>query len=113
MPEPRSSAGAFSLDSVLSGGRMQDPTVFLGPVESNNFDTPAKATTRARSRAAVRVCLGALAGLVAVVIIVPTLGFQDIATYTVMPGAPARVITALKDTGLDVGANLSPRSGDG
>ena len=96
-------------ESVLSGG-VQSPTVFVGPVESNSFGTLATATTDAQGRAAVRVRLGRVVGTGGVVVSVPTLGFQDTATYTITPGAPARVVAALKDTALYVGASVPLRA---
>ncbi|HET8654568.1 MAG TPA: hypothetical protein VFL93_03560, partial [Longimicrobiaceae bacterium] len=52
----------------------------------------------AEGLASVRVRFGHVAGVGEVVVTAPTLGYQDTARYTVLPGAPARTAIEPRDT---------------
>jgi hypothetical protein len=64
-------------------------------------------TTDVDARAKAIVRLGTVAGKAVVRVTVPELGLEDSATFTVNPGAPARMILSPRDTGLDIGGTFT------
>lgn len=64
-------------------------------------------TTDAHGRATVTVQLGHVAGRAVVRLTVPEFGLEDSATYTVLPGAAARVYALAADTALTIGASAN------
>lgn len=97
-------------ESIMVGTQYnQAPTVWVGPIASNAFGYFFADTTDASGRASVRVRLGTRAGPGGVIVSVPTLGFQDTATYTIEPGAAARLVSAPKDTTILAGRSFNLR----
>jgi len=66
-------------------------------------------TTDAQGRAKVTVRLGHVAGPAVVRLTVPEFGLEDSATFTVLPGAAARVRATVADTVLAIGATTTVR----
>ena len=78
------------------------PTCGLGGGYGYTAFTVDTADAKGQAKAIVR--LGRVAGRAVVRLSVPELGLVDSATFTVTPGAPAKVLALAADTALDVGA---------
>lgn len=74
--------------------------MYVESLTSTYYDTFAPAVTDAAGRAAVLVQMGRVAGPARIAISVPTLGLQDTARYTVLPGRPAAVTMLPSDTSM-------------
>ncbi|HEX8848401.1 MAG TPA: hypothetical protein VF761_02620 [Gemmatimonadaceae bacterium] len=74
------------------------------------YGGPAVDSTDARGRAIVMVTMGPVAGTTSLAISVPSLSLATTATYTIRPGAPAKVVAAPKDTALYVGRSYTLRA---
>lgn len=66
-------------------------------------------TTDSQGRAKAIIRLGQVAGRAVVNLGVPELGLEDSASFTVTPGAAARVRAIVPDTGLDIGQTATLR----
>jgi hypothetical protein len=75
-------------------------SAYVSKLDRNAFGVLVADTTDARGRASALVKLGTKAGPALVVVQVPELGAVDTATYTVLPGAAARVRAIPKDTAM-------------
>lgn len=64
-------------------------------------------TTDRSGRVKAVVRLGSVAGKGVILVTVPELGVQDSATFTVTPGAPAKMILSQRDTTLDIGGTAT------
>lgn len=67
-------------------------------------------TTDNLGRAQATLNLGTIPGTAAVLVIAPTLNKTDMARFTVLPGAAARVRVAYADTALDIGGTATLRA---
>ncbi len=84
------------------------PYVVVSDPMTNIYNLFAGTTTDGIGRAAVRVQLGAGAGIAKVAINVPSLGISDTAQFTVLPGSPA--ILTRHDTVITLGATVQLNS---
>jgi Tol biopolymer transport system component len=75
----------------------------IAPLTSTFFGTFLASATDENGRSSVLVRLGFKAGTARILVTVPTLGLIDTATFTVLPGNPARVTITPIDTLLYVG----------
>lgn len=73
-------------------------------------DGPGRLATDATGRAVTPLRAGTQAGTARVIIRVPSLGYLDTATYTVLPGAAAGIVALPRDTALYVARTLPPRA---
>ena len=73
-------------------------------------DGPGRLATDATGRAVTPLRAGTLAGTARIIIRVPSLGYVDTATYTVLPGAAAGVVALPGDTALYVSRTLPLRA---
>lgn len=64
-------------------------------------------TTDRTGRVKAVIRLGTVAGKAVVRLTVPEFGVQDSATFTVTPGAPARIVLSPRDTTLDIGGTVT------
>jgi hypothetical protein len=87
----------------------QAPYAELAPLASQSFSPFRVDTTDTSGRVAMVVRLGLRAGAAAVRISAAQLGLETQATYTVRPGAPARVTLDPADTALYVGGAFALR----
>ena len=78
---------------------------------STSFDNFATGSTDGAGRAAVLVQMGPVAGPARIAISVPTLGVQDTARYTVLPGQPSAILLTPLDTAMYVGSSYTIRGG--
>jgi hypothetical protein len=102
----------FEAQPALSPPRgYYDPAVLVcaltaptcGPSAFGDQMQLATELTDAQGRAKVTVRLGHVSGQAVVHLVVPELGLLDSATYTVKPGAVARVVAEAVDTALEIG----------
>ena len=101
---PATNPGPFSQPSVYVCG-IAVPTCG-GPFNGGSFFTD---TTNAQGRVGAAVRLGVVAGRAVIRLVVPELGLQDSATFTVTPGRATRVAALTADTALDIGATATLR----
>jgi hypothetical protein len=85
-----------------SVGFGKDPVVYP--------DGPGRLATDATGRAGTPLRAGTLAGAARIIIRVPSLGYVDTATYTVLPGAAAGVVALPEDTALYVARTVPLRA---
>jgi hypothetical protein len=85
--------------------------MFVGALTSTSFDIFAASETDGAGRASVMLQMGTIAGPARIAISVPTLGVQDTARYTVLPGQPSAIFIAPLDTEMYVGASYAIRGG--
>lgn len=95
-----------------SGLQVTGPQIRLAPAGTT---TPGfgevNLTTDTAGRAAARVSFAERAGPASVTMLVPTLGYADSARYTVLPGAPAALRLAPRDSAVFLGRTLTLRVG--
>lgn len=91
------------LDLTGYPGGYNLPTIGVAPV-------PDVDTTDASGRVKVAVRFGSIAGTARVRIVVPLFGYTDSASFTIRPGAAARVKIANADTTLSVGGTVTLRT---
>jgi hypothetical protein len=89
--------------------RNSRPTVTFSSLTGRYYAGLAADTSDSSGRARVLVRLGTEAGPAEAIISVPALGLQETATFTVLTGAPARVIVAPQDSALYVGREYTLR----
>ena len=87
-------------------------SAYLGPKEQANpgihfFEQTVVTRTDAQGRASTGVQLGAKVGPAAVIVMVPFVGMEDTARYTITAGNPARVIVAPKDSAAYAGGGYT------
>lgn len=82
----------------------------VGQIGSQSFGASVVQETDGQGRAGVRVQLGNVPGAALVVATVPLHGLADTARFTVLPGAPARVIIAPRDSTLLLGTGVTLRT---
>lgn len=80
--------------------------VLVGDVSSVGASSFLAETTSARGEALARIVLGSVAGAGRVLIEVPEAGLEATATYTITPGAAARIVLPATDTTIAVGHSL-------
>lgn len=78
---------------------------------SNSFSTFATGATDAAGRAGVLVQFGSVAGPARIAVSAPTIGVEDTARFTVLPGQPSRVTLAPADTAIYAGRTFTLRGG--
>lgn len=83
--------------------------VLVSDVGGDRFAALVADSTDAAGRAHARVAFGTVAGPGSVRVVVPTLGLQTTASYTIRPGAAARVVTSPQDTMLSIGRSATIR----
>jgi hypothetical protein len=94
----------------LSDPAAGDVTVQVANVPTDPFAALATVVTDSAGRASVRLRMGIRAGAAGVEVrSQPTGGQADTARYTVLPGAPARVRVAPRDTAVFIGRTIAPR----
>ena len=93
-----------------AGGTFQSE-MLVGALTSTFYSTFATGETDGAGRASVIVQMGTVAGPARIAISVPTLGVQDTARYTVLPGQPSRILITPLDTAMYVGASYTIRGG--
>lgn len=87
-----------------------DVTVQVANFPTDPFSLATSAVTDSVGRASVRLRMGVRSGPGGVVVRVHQAGGQaDTAAYTVLPGAPARVRIAPRDTAVFLGRTVTPR----
>jgi len=91
-----------------AGGTFQSQ-MLVGALTSTFFSNFATGETDGSGRAAVLVQMGGTAGPARIAISVPTLGVQDTARYTVLPGQPSAILITPPDTAVYVGASYTIR----
>jgi hypothetical protein len=96
-------------EAMISSTSVTEMTV--APLTSTFYQTFATGETDAAGRAAVLVQLGRVAGPARIAISVPTLGVQDTARFTVLPGRPARILMLPADTAVYGSGSYTIRSG--
>ena len=105
--EVRDSTGRIAKGVTVQFNRL-GPTnqafVTVSSVATPNFLPTAADTTDAQGRASTLVRYGWLPGTALVEVAVPALGLFDTVSYTLMPGAPARVFVSPADTSIAIGA---------
>ena len=87
------------------------PEMTVEGLTSSYYDTFATGETNDAGRVAVLVQLGAVAGPARIAIWVPTLGVQDTARYTVLPGQPAGILLMPSDTSMYTSGSYTIRGG--
>jgi hypothetical protein len=85
--------------------------MLVGSLTSTSFNIFAAAETDGAGRAAVLVQMGTVAGPARIAISVPTVGVEDTARYTVLPGQPSAILIAPLDTAMYVGGSYTIRGG--
>ncbi len=78
---------------------------------STSYATFATGATDGAGRAAVLVQMGTVAGPARIAVSVPTLGVEDTARYTVLPGQPYAILLTPLDTAMYVGSSYTIRGG--
>lgn len=96
---PISRPGGYAVPGVLVGG--------LAAPGASSF---LAETTSAQGIAFARIVMGRVAGNAAVAITVPQVGVSDTARFTVMPGAPVRLVMPIADSAIAIG-NAVPLAG--
>lgn len=92
-------------------GRYFQPEMFVETLTSTYYQTFATGETDAAGRAAVLVKMGYAAGPARIAISVPTLGVQDTARYTVLPGRAAAITMLPSDTSMYTTGSYTIRGG--
>lgn len=85
--------------------------MFVQSLTSTIFTNFATGETDAAGRAGVLVQFGMAAGPARIAISVPTIGVQDTARFTVLPGGSSRIALAPADTALYAGRTFTLRGG--
>jgi hypothetical protein len=85
--------------------------MMVAALTSTSYNNFATGETDAAGRAAVLVQMGPIAGLARIAISVPTLGVEDTARYTVLPGQPSAILLTPVDTAIYVGSSYTIRGG--
>lgn len=85
--------------------------MLVGALTSTSYDIFATGETDGAGRAAVLVKMGTVAGPARIAISVPTLGYQDTARYTVLPGQPSAILIMPGDTAIYAGSSYTIRGG--
>lgn len=93
------------VDMKNSGGYAQT-TAFVEALDANGFSNFAGPTTDTQGRTGVYVKLGTLAGPARVALAVPAYGYADTVSFTVQPGAPAKLSFLPADTGVTIGKSV-------
>lgn len=104
----------FQAQPSADSTRRSEPAIFVcslgaqncGPISGTAL---AVDTTDSQGRAKALVRLGHVAGRAVIRMNVPEFGLLDSATYTVNPGAVARIRAPLADTALDIGQTVTVR----
>lgn len=78
---------------------------------STSYTNFATGETDGAGRAAVLVQMGPIAGPARIAVSVPTLGVEDTARYTVLPGQPSAILIMPADTAIYVGSSYTIRGG--
>jgi hypothetical protein len=78
---------------------------------SLSFTNFATGETDAAGRTGVLVQMGPLAGPARIAVSVPTIGVEDTARYTVLPGQPSAILLTPADTAIYVGSSYTIRGG--
>jgi WD40-like Beta Propeller Repeat len=78
---------------------------------STSYTNFATGETDGAGRAAVLVQMGPVAGPARIAVSVPTLGVEDTARYTVLPGQPSAILLTPLDTAMYVGSSYTIRGG--
>lgn len=97
------------VDTKNSGGYTQT-TAFVEALDANNFSNFAGPTTDTQGRTGVYVRLGTLAGPARIALAVPAYGFADTVSFTVQPGAAAKLSFLPADTGVTIGKSVQLRA---
>ena len=95
---PRGTLVRFTASGMLAEG-----------LTSASFASVVDAMTDSTGRVAVLVQLGTVPGPARIGIWAPQIGEQDTARYTVLPGAPSRIVLAPLDTAMYVGRTFTMR----
>jgi len=78
---------------------------------STSYTNFATGETDGAGRAAVLVQMGPIAGPARIAVSVPTLGVEDTARYTVLPGQPSAILITPLDTAIYVGSSYTIHGG--
>lgn len=87
-----------------------EPSMFIAPLTGNLFQTFVPTSTDSSGRAAVLLQMGRRTGTGRVAVAVPELGVEDTATFTILPGAAARVSMMPADTAMYVNGSVQLRA---
>jgi hypothetical protein len=87
------------------------PEMMVEGLTSASYGNFATGATDGAGRAAVLVQMGPIAGPARIAVSVPTLGVQDTARYTVLPGQPSAILLTPLDTAMYVGSSYTIRGG--
>jgi len=112
--EVRDDRGAIVPQGTIvrfSGGGTFQSEMLVGALTSTFYSTFAAGETDGAGRASVIVQMGGEAGPARIAISVPTLGVQDTARYTVLPGQPSAILITPRDTAMYVGASYTIHAG--
>ena len=85
--------------------------MLVGTLTSTSYATFATGETDGAGRASVMVQMGTVAGPARIAVSVPTLGLQDTARYTVLPGQPSAIHIMPGDTAIYAGSSYTIRGG--
>jgi Tol biopolymer transport system component len=103
--EVRDASGAIAPQRTVV--RFSSPVIsccsaemLVGALTSTQYGPFTSGETDGAGRTAVLVQLGGIAGPARIVVSVPTLGVQDTARYTVLPGQPAAILMTPSDTSM-------------
>jgi Tol biopolymer transport system component len=103
-------AGAVvRFSSVPAPGDTIGPFILVGRVGMHLPGVIVQDTTDAAGEASAWVQMGVRTGPAAVAVAVPSLGFQDTARFTILPGAPVALAAAPRDTAVTTGRSYALR----
>jgi hypothetical protein len=85
--------------------------MLVGALTSTSYATLLTGETDGAGRASVMVQMGTKSGPARIAVFVPTLGLQDTARYTVLPGQPAAIHIMPGDTAVYAGSSYTIRGG--
>ena len=88
-----------------------EPEMMVEELTSTSYGNFATGETDAAGRASVLVQMGPVAGPARIAVSVPTLGVEDTARYTVLPGQPSAILLTPVDTAMYVGSSYTIHGG--
>jgi hypothetical protein len=113
--EVRDTSGALSAGRTVRFTAVALPSssafVRVSPLDQQTFGAFASNETDAQGRAKTLVRMGFVAGTASLEIAVPELGVADTITFTIKPGAPAKVTIAPRDTTIQPSTAFALRAG--
>jgi Tol biopolymer transport system component len=87
------------------------PAMMVEELTSTFFTNFAAGATDAAGHASVLVQMGSVAGPAGIAVSVPTLGVEDTARYTVLPGQPSAILLTPADTAMYAGVSYTIHGG--